>query len=394
MSPSTAWGGARNDPFVIYSVTDVAGLTNHPHMKTSYFATLITVTLLSVLPTVAHAQLYNTTLGINTLASDTTGNYNLAIGTNSLFLNTTGNDNTTNGLSCMYLNTTGSDNTAIGFAVLLNNTTASYNSGFGLEALYNNTTGSYNTASGFYAMYTNYTGIQNTASGSLALLNSTTGNFNTGCGFESLLSNTTGSSNTALGYLADVGSGALTNSTVIGANAKVTTSNTIQLGNSSITTLNCKVALTVTSDRTKKENFLPVDGAEVLRKIRGFDLPSWNFIGQDKKTMRHYGPMAQDFYAAFGHDAIGSSGNDTTINSGDLAGITLIAVQELSAEGVTMKEENSVLKSKNAALEKRVTELEAKNQQQMSDLQARLAKLEQFVPSAPKAGTTTADATR
>ena len=39
--------------------------------------------------------------------------------------------------------------------------------------------------------------------------------------------------------------------------------------------------------------------------------------------------MAQDFYAAFGHDGLGQIGSETTINSGDLAGILMIAVQAL-----------------------------------------------------------------
>src|SRR5262245_56922321 len=37
--------------------------------------------------------------------------------------------------------------------------------------------------------------------------------------------------------------------------------------------------------------------------------------------------MAQDFFAAFGNDGIGQVGTETTINSGDLAGILMIAVQ-------------------------------------------------------------------
>ena len=39
--------------------------------------------------------------------------------------------------------------------------------------------------------------------------------------------------------------------------------------------------------------------------------------------------MAQDFFAAFGHDGVGQIGSETTINSGDLAGILMIAVQAL-----------------------------------------------------------------
>ena len=62
------------------------------------------------------------------------------------------------------------------------------------------------------------------------------------------------------------------------------------------------------SDKTKKENFQPVDGEAVLGKIRGFELSSWNFIGHDPKEFRHYGPMAQDFFAAFGQDGVGQIG--------------------------------------------------------------------------------------
>src|SRR5262249_58423912 len=76
------------------------------------------------------------------------------------------------------------------------------------------------------------------------------------------------------------------------------------------------------SDKTKKENFQPVDGEEVQGKIRGLELSSWNFIGHDPKKFRHYGPMAQDFYTAFGNDGIGQIGSETTINSGHMAGDT------------------------------------------------------------------------
>jgi Chaperone of endosialidase len=90
-----------------------------------------------------------------------------------------------------------------------------------------------------------------------------------------------------------------------------------------------QVAFSVVSDKTKKESFQPVDGEAVLGKIRGFELSSWNFIGHDPKEFRHYGPMAQDFFAAFGHDGMGQIGTETTINSGDMAGILMIAVQAL-----------------------------------------------------------------
>ncbi len=90
-----------------------------------------------------------------------------------------------------------------------------------------------------------------------------------------------------------------------------------------------QTAWSVTSDSTKKENFILVNGEDVLNKISKFNLRSWNYKGQNPKEYRHYGPMAQEFFNAFGHDKIGTIGNDTTINSADFAGINLIAIQAL-----------------------------------------------------------------
>jgi len=90
----------------------------------------------------------------------------------------------------------------------------------------------------------------------------------------------------------------------------------------------------------------------VLRKIRGFELSSWNFVGQDPKKFRHYSPMAQDFFAAFGHHGVGQIGSETTINSGDMAGILMIAVQALEKHTTELKQAQlAVLAARLEALE-------------------------------------------
>ena len=124
-----------------------------------------------------------------------------------------------------------------------------------------------------------------------------------------------------------------------------------------VTVIEGQVAFTCPSDKTQKENFQPVDGEEVLGKIRGFELSSWNFIGHDPKKFRHYGPMAQDFYAAFGHDGLGQIGSETTINSGDLAGILMIAVQALEKRTAELKHKEAQI----AVLESRLEALELRN---------------------------------
>ena len=165
--------------------------------------------------------------------------------------------------------------------------------------------------------------------------------------------------------------GNLTNATAIGNGAIVNASNKIRLGNTAVTVIEGQVAFTASSDKTKKENFQPVDGEEVLGKIRGFELSSWNFIGHDPKEFRHYGPMAQDFFAAFGHDGVGQIGSETTINSGDLAGILMIAVQALEKRTAELKQKEAQI----AVLESKVEELKAK-QAYFETVAARLEALE------------------
>jgi endosialidase-like protein len=151
--------------------------------------------------------------------------------------------------------------------------------------------------------------------------------------------------------------GNLINATAIGANAIVDASNKVRLGDTVVTMIQGQVAFTAVSDKTQKENFQPVDGEEVLGKISGFELSSWNFIGHDPKAFRHYGPMAQDFFAAFGHDGLGQIGSETTINSGDLAGILMIAVQALEKRTAELKQKEAKI----AVLASEVEELKAKH---------------------------------
>jgi hypothetical protein len=92
--------------------------------------------------------------------------------------------------------------------------------------------------------------------------------------------------------------------------------------------------------------------------MRGINLSSWNYIGQDPKQFRHYGPMAQDFFAAFGHDAVGTIGTPTTLTSGDLDGILMVATQALETRTVEQKEEIRDLRAENNELRARLEALE------------------------------------
>jgi hypothetical protein len=92
------------------------------------------------------------------------------------------------------------------------------------------------------------------------------------------------------------------------------------------------------------------------------NLTSWNYKQQNPQIFRHYGPMAQDFYAAFGKDRYGAIGNDTTINSADFDGVNLIAIQALEKRTQkirALEAANAALKQEQVELKLRLEKLEA-----------------------------------
>ena len=90
------------------------------------------------------------------------------------------------------------------------------------------------------------------------------------------------------------------------------------------------------SDRNLKTNVVPLVGSNVLSSIRGMQISSWSYLPTSRTNHSgrvynnpgdrhtHYGPMAQDWSAAFG-------GPSTNLNVGDEIGILLAAVKELDA---------------------------------------------------------------
>ena len=119
------------------------------------------------------------------------------------------------------------------------------------------------------------------------------------------------------------------------------------------------------SDSTKKEKIIPVDGEQLLNKISTFNLCTWNYKGQDSKIFRHYGPMAQDFHKAFGHDAVGTIGNDTLINQADFLGVSFTAIQALEKRTEKIEEQQKEI----AALQKCNEILLANNEKLQQQLQ-------------------------
>jgi hypothetical protein len=114
------------------------------------------------------------------------------------------------------------------------------------------------------------------------------------------------------------------------------------------------------SDRYVKANFTAVDGRDVLERLESVPIETWNLKSQDE-SIRHIGPMAQDFYAAFG---LGE--DERYITTVDADGVALAAIQGLyelsqgqAARIQALEEENASLQQRLDDLESRVSALEA-----------------------------------
>lgn len=99
------------------------------------------------------------------------------------------------------------------------------------------------------------------------------------------------------------------------------------------------------SDRNIKENFVAVDTDATLAKVAALPVTSWNYTFEDP-NVRHIGPMAQDFEAAF---AVGAT--DKAIAKVDADGVALAAIQALHRRTEALREENDELRERLAKLE-------------------------------------------
>jgi hypothetical protein len=120
------------------------------------------------------------------------------------------------------------------------------------------------------------------------------------------------------------------------------------------------------SDRNLKDNFAAVDRREVLARVGEMPISTWNYTFEDP-AIRHIGPMAQDFYAAFG---VGE--DDRHIFPLDATGVSLAAVQGLyelvlekdrvlSDQRLLLRDQQALV----ADLEARIVELESARRQSL-----------------------------
>jgi hypothetical protein len=98
------------------------------------------------------------------------------------------------------------------------------------------------------------------------------------------------------------------------------------------------------SDVNRKENFRGLDAEDLLARLAAIPVREWNYKAQSP-SIRHLGPTAQDFHAAFG---LGES--DTTITTTDADGVALLAIQALERRTRDLERENARLRADLEAL--------------------------------------------
>jgi len=116
------------------------------------------------------------------------------------------------------------------------------------------------------------------------------------------------------------------------------------------------------SDRDSKADFSAIDSRQVLEKLAQIPITTWRYKAQEP-SIRHIGPMAQDFMAAFG---VGE--DEKHISTVDSDGVALAAIQGLY----------QVSREKDAEI--------AQQQQQIADLQAQVDALERRLDDLDPAG--------
>ena len=110
---------------------------------------------------------------------------------------------------------------------------------------------------------------------------------------------------------------------------------TINAANGNVTILGI---LNENSNREAKTNIVAVNTNDVLARVAALPLATWNYK-KDLET-EHLGPMAQDFYAAFG---LGET--NTGLSTYDTAGVALAAIQALHKQNQELMKRLAVLEA-------------------------------------------------
>ncbi len=109
------------------------------------------------------------------------------------------------------------------------------------------------------------------------------------------------------------------------------------------------------SSRLKKENYEDIDYQALLSKLQQLPVMKWNYKSDNNKTIKHIGPFAEDFHAAFGLNG----SDDTAISDSDRGGVALAAIKGLIERTNALKADNDNQAAEIKALKAEVEALKA-----------------------------------
>ncbi|HEY0023502.1 MAG TPA: tail fiber domain-containing protein [Longimicrobium sp.] len=119
-------------------------------------------------------------------------------------------------------------------------------------------------------------------------------------------------------------------------------------------------SITCASSVTLKENFVDVDGDDVLARMRRIPVNTWNYIDEGRQS-RHMGPFAEDFWREFGLGA-----EPLAIGHLDIDGVNFAAIKALDAQAQELQRtiaqqgrQIEQLQADKTALEVRLARVEA-----------------------------------
>jgi len=228
--------------------------------------------------TVTISSYYNTGAGRNIWIgggglSSTSGEENTAIGVDAMLNNTSGYYNVALGSRALKFINTGYSNVALGFTALENNTSGQRNVGIGTNALNSVVSATDNFGIGAFAMQFT-TGSKNVGVGSQVLYENTTGASNIAFGLDAGRRISAGTANQTSNQSIFIGEDTRasvagnTNEMVFGHTAIGQGSNTVTLGNSSITKtfLRGRVMINTTTDNSTDN--LQVSGSTISTQYK------------------------------------------------------------------------------------------------------------------------------
>lgn len=141
--------------------------------------------------------------------------------------------------------------------------------------------------------------------------------------------------------------------------------------------------LTQSSDKAGKENFKDLNADEVLQALVEMPITEWSYKSSPEE--RHIGPVAQDFYAAFGLGV-----DDKHLSPSDVASVSVLAIQAqqktIDAQSETIDSQTVTINSQSESIDLLMREL-AKMKREIKEIKAEVTKHQAQTAAASQAST-------